>query len=49
MLEPGTATAEALRIKDLECEVKELRMANNILRTAGSFFSQAKRDRKLKS
>ena len=46
---PGTTTAEAQRIKDLEREVKELRRANDILRTASAFFAQAELDRKLKS
>jgi transposase len=45
----GTTTAEAQRIKDLEREVKELRRANDILRTASAFFAQAELDRKLKS
>jgi len=42
-------TAEAQRIKDLERENKELRRANEILRTASAFFAQAELDRKLKS
>ena len=46
---PGTTTAEAQRIKELEREVKELRRANAILRTASAFFAQAELDRKLKS
>ena len=46
---PGTTTAEAKRIKELEREVKELRRANDILRTASAFFAQAELDRKLKS
>ena len=46
---PGTATDEAQRIKDLERENKELRRANDILRTASAFFAQAELDRKLKS
>ena len=46
---PGTTTAEAQRIKDLERENKELRCANDILRTASAFFAQAELDRKLKS
>ncbi len=46
---PGTTTAEAQRIKELEREVKELRRANDILRTASAFFAQAELDRKLKS
>lgn len=46
---PGTTTDEAKRIKELEREVKELRRANDILRTASAFFAQAELDRKLKS
>ncbi len=46
---PGTTTAEAQRIKELERENKELRRANDILRTASAFFPQAELDRKLKS
>ena len=46
---PSTTTAEAQHIKDLERENKELRRANDILRTASAFFAQAELDRKLKS
>ena len=46
---PGTTTAEAQRIKELERENKALRRANEILRTASAFFAQAELDRKLKS
>jgi transposase-like protein len=46
---PGMTTAEAQRLKDLERENKELRRANDILRTASAFFAQAELDRKLKS
>lgn len=46
---PGTTTAEAQRIKELERENQELRRANDILRTASAFFAQAELDRKLKS
>ena len=45
----GTTTTEMQRIKDLERENKELRRANEILRTASAFFAQAELDRKLKS
>lgn len=45
---PGTTTEEANRIKALEKEVKELRRANEILKTASAFFAQAELDRKLK-
>jgi transposase len=48
-MRPGTTTAEAQRIEELEREVKELRRANDILRTASAFFAQAELDRKLKS
>ncbi len=46
---PGTTTAEAQRMKELGRENKELRRANDILRTASAFFAQAELDRKLKS
>lgn len=46
---PGTTTAEMQRIKNLERENKELRRANEILKTASAFFAQAELDRKLKS
>lgn len=46
---PGVPTAERERIKELERENKELRRANDILRTASAFFAQAELDRKLKS
>jgi transposase len=35
----GTTTADAERIKGLEQEVKELRRANAILRSASAFFA----------
>ena len=44
----GTTTEERERIKALEKEVKELRRANEILKTASAFFAQAELDRKLK-
>jgi len=46
---PGTTTADTQRMKELERENKELRRANDILRTASAFFAQAELDRKLKS
>ena len=46
---PGITTAEMTRGRELEREVKELRRANEILRTASAFFAQAELDRKLKS
>lgn len=47
-LRPGLTTAEQTRIKELEREVRELRRANDILRTASAFFAQAELDRRLK-
>ncbi|MEN8705227.1 MAG: transposase [Nocardioides marinisabuli] len=44
---PGVSSAEAQRIAELEREVKELRRANEILRTASAFFAAAELDRKL--
>lgn len=45
---PGVTTAEARRIAELERENRELRRANEILRTASAFFAAAELDRKLK-
>ena len=45
---PGTTSAEAERIARLEGQVKELKRANEILRTASAFFAAAELDRKLK-
>lgn len=45
----GTTTSDAQRLKELEREVKELRRANEILKTASAFFAQAELDRRLKS
>jgi len=36
---PGTSTADAERIRELEREVKELRRANDILKAASAFFA----------
>ena len=36
---PGTSTADAQRIAQLEREVKELRRANDILKAASVFFA----------
>jgi len=44
---PGPTTAEQDRVKELERENRELRRANEILRTASAFFAQAELDRKL--
>jgi transposase-like protein len=35
-------------VKDLEREVRELRRANDILRTASAYFAQAELDRRRK-
>ena len=45
---PGLPEAEKERIKALEREVKELRRANEILKSASAFFAQAALDRELK-
>jgi transposase-like protein len=45
----GPTTTERERLKALERENKELRRANEILRTASAFFAQAELDRKLKA
>jgi transposase len=37
---PGTSTAEAERINELERENKELRRANEILKAASAFFAR---------
>ncbi len=44
----GMTTDDRGRLKGLEREVKELRRANEILKTASAFFVQAELDRKLK-
>lgn len=38
-LRPGTTTDEAARIRELEKEVRELRRANAILKSASAFFA----------
>jgi transposase-like protein len=45
---PGLTTEERERIKALERENRELRRANEILKTASAFFAQAALDRELK-
>ena len=45
---PGVSTEEARRIAELERENRELRRANEILRTASAFFAAAELDRRLK-
>ena len=45
----GLTTSERERLKQLERENKELKRANEILKTASAFFAQAELDRRLKS
>lgn len=45
---PGVTTEDARRIAELEKENRELRRANEILRTASAFFASAELDRRLK-
>lgn len=47
-IRPGTTTEEGRRIAELEQENRELRRANDILKTASAFFAQAELDRRLK-
>ena len=42
---PGQTTAEKVRIKELEREVRELRQANEIRRKASAYLAQAELDR----
>jgi len=44
----GLTTDERARMKALECEVRELRQANEILRKASAYFAQAELDRRFK-
>jgi len=44
----GVSTSDRERLKELERENRELKRANEILRTASAFFAQAELDRKLK-
>ena len=44
----GLSTRERQQMKDLQREVKELRRANEILKTASAFFAQAELERRLK-
>ena len=44
----GISTSERDRLKELERENRELKRANEILRTASAFFAQAELDRELK-
>jgi len=45
----GTTSEDAQRIAELERENRELRRANEILRTASAFFAAAEVDRRLRS
>lgn len=45
---PGTTSEDRRRIVELEREVRELRRANEILRTASAFFAAAELDRRLR-
>jgi transposase-like protein len=45
---PGLSTEERERLKQLERENRELKRANEILKTASAFFAQAELDRRLK-
>lgn len=49
---PGSGRArrppDQQRVKELERENRELKRANEILRTASAFFAQAELDRRLK-
>ena len=45
---PGVTSVDAQRISELEREVRELRRANEILRTSAAFFAAAELDRKTK-
>jgi len=45
----GLTSSEREQLKALQREVKKLRRANDILKTASAFFAQAELDRRLKS
>ena len=45
----GLSSSEREQLKALQREVKELRRANDILKTVSAFFAQAELDRRLKS
>jgi transposase-like protein len=47
-LREGLTASERERLKALERENRELKRANEILKTASAFFAQAEFDRKLK-
>ena len=42
-----SARAEAAELRRLRAEVKQLRLANDILKTASAFFAAAELDRRL--
>ena len=44
----GMTTSDRERLKQLERENRELRRANDILRTASAYFAQAELDRRRK-
>jgi Transposase. len=44
----GASTSERERLKQLERENRELKRANEILRTASAYFAQAELDRRRK-
>jgi len=45
---PGTKTSEIEELQALKRENRELRRANDILKSASAFFAQAELDRRLK-
>jgi len=45
-VKPGVSSDQQQRMKDLERENRELKRANEILRSAAAFFAQAELDRK---
>lgn len=45
---PGMTTSEREELKALKREVRELKRANDILRTASAYFAQAELDRRRK-
>jgi len=45
---PGTTTSDVERLAQLERENRELRRANEILKTSAAFFAAAELDRKTK-
>jgi len=47
-LRPGTTTADAERLKQLERQNRQLRQANEILRKASAYFAQAEQGHRFK-